>query len=261
MTNMTSKIGMSVAAAALVSTSAAVAQAQTAAIQAEPAIPVVTDLKWYLNESVDIHTFKGSGSTLFALNSTIGVDLTKDISLNLNIPVYSQDDNTTVSNISLGGSWDFIGGNNDVINKWDLALGGGVYLPVGSEYFRNANVNPYLNAAFDCKMWLFDFEQTAEYRFNGGESYITWLGAKTDSDVVTLVSDLSYKWNSFDFGAQFDQVYYVNSGENQLFLGPVAKWHVASNIDLNAGVLIPVSQNVATPEANAIVTAGIAIKF
>jgi hypothetical protein len=53
----------------------------------------------------------------------------------------------------------------------------------------------------------------------------------------------------------------VNSGENQLFLGPVAKWHVASNIDLNAGVLIPVSQNVATPEANAIVTAGIAIKF
>ena len=230
MTNMTSKIGMSVAAAALVSTAAAVAQAQTSALQAEPAIPVVTDLKWYLNESVDIHTFKGSGSTLFALNSTIGVDLTNDISLNLNIPVYSQDDNTTVSNISLGGSWDFIGGNNDVINKWDLALGGGVYLP-------------------------------AEYRFNGGESYITWLGAKTDSDVVTLVSDLSYKWNSFDFGAQFDQVYYVNSGENQLFLGPVAKWHVASNIDLNAGVLIPVSQNVATPEANAIVTAGIAIKF
>ena len=140
MTNMTSKIGMSVAAAALVSTAAAVAQAQTSALQAEPAIPVVTDLKWYLNESVDIHTFKGSGSTLFALNSTIGVDLTNDISLNLNIPVYSQDDNTTVSNISLGGSWDFIGGNNDVINKWDLALGGGTSL--GSVPRRTPMLSP-----------------------------------------------------------------------------------------------------------------------
>ncbi len=260
MTNMTSKIGTSVAAAALIST-AAVAQAQTAAPQAEPAISAVSDLKWYLSESVDIHTFKGSGSTLFAFNSTLGVDLTKDISLDLNIPVYSQDDNTTVSNISLGGSWDFIGGNNDVIGKWDLALGGGVYLPVGSEYFRNANVNPYINAAFDCKLWVFDFKQTAEYRFDGGESYITWLGAKTDSDVVTLGTDLSYKWNSFDLGVQFDQVYYVNSGENQLFLGPVANWHVASNIDLNAGVLVPVSQDVATPEADAIVTFGVGIKF
>jgi hypothetical protein len=257
---MINKIGTSVVATALIFTSN-VAQAQSESSQAKPAICCDADLKWYLNESVDIHTFKGSGSTLFAFNSTLGVDLTKDISLDLNIPVYSQDNNTTVSNISLGGSWDFIGGNNDVIGKWDLAVGGGVYLPVGSEYFRNANVNPYINAAFDCKLWVFDFKQSAEYRFNGGESYITWLGAQTDSDVVTLGTDLSYKWNSLDLGVQFDQVYYVNSDENQLFLGPVANWHVASNIDLNAGVLVPVSQDVPTPEADAIVTFGIGIKF
>jgi hypothetical protein len=260
MKNMTCKIGTGVATALL--STAAVAQAQTAATQAEPAITAtVSDLKWYLNESVDIHTFKGSGSTLFAFNSTLGVDLTKDISLNLNLPVYSQDDNTTVSNLSLGGSWDFIGGKNDVIGKWDLAVGGGVYVPVGSEYFRNANVNPYINAAFDCKLWVFDFTQTAEYRFDGGESYITWLGAKTDSDVVTLGTNLSYEWNSFDFGVELDQLYYVNSGENQIFLGPVASWNVASNVDLNAKVLIPVSQDVVTPEADAVFTAGIGIKF
>jgi hypothetical protein len=132
---------------------------------------------------------------------------------------------------------------------------------VGSEYFRNANVNPYLNAAFDCKLWLFDFKQTAEYRFDGGESYITWLGAKTDSDIASLGTSLAYKWNSFDFGVEFDQFYYVNSGENQLFLGPTAKWNLASNIDLNAKVLVPVSQDVVTPEANAVFTAGIGIKF
>jgi hypothetical protein len=259
MTDMTSKIGMGVVAAAL--STAAVAQAQTAAPQAEPAISAASDMNWYLSESVDLHTFKDSGSTLFALNSTLGVDVTKDISLNLTIPVYTQDDNTTVSNLNLGGSWKVLGGKNDAINNWDLAVGGGVYLPVGSEYFRNANVNPYLNAAFDCKLWLFDFKQTAEYRFDGGESYITWLGAKTDSDIASLGTSLAYKWNSFDFGVEFDQFYYVNSGENQLFLGPTVKWNLASNIDLNAKVLVPVSQDVVTPEADAVFTAGIGIKF
>lgn len=257
MTDMTSKIGMGVVAAAL----STAAVAQTAAPQAQAPAPAASDMKWYLSESVDLHTFKGSGSTLFGLNSTLGVDVTKDISLNLTIPVYTQDDNTTVSNLNLGGSWDFLGGKNDAIGNWGLALGGGIYIPVGSEYFRNANVNPYLNAAFDCKLWLFDFKQTAEYRFDGGESYITWLGAKTDSDIASFGTNLTYKWNSFDFGVEFDQFYYVNSGENQLFLGPTAKWNLASNIDLNAKVLIPVSQDVVTPEADAVFTAGIGIKF
>lgn len=240
-----------------------VVQAQTVATpNAEPSvISTLSDMKWYLNESVDIHTFNNSGSTLFALNSTLGVDVTEDVSITLDIPVYSQDDNTTLSNINLGGSWDLLRGKNDAISTWNLSIGGGVYLPVGSEYFRNANVNPYINAAFDCKLWIFDFAQTADYRFNGGESYITWLGTKTDSDVVALGTNLSYELNSFDLGVELDQLYYVNSNENQIFLGPVASWNVASNVDLNAKVLIPVTQNVVTPEADAVFTAGIGIKF
>jgi hypothetical protein len=219
------------------------------------------NLNWSFDETAEMHTFKSGGSTLLGLNQNLGVDITKDISMNLNVPVYTQDDNTTIGDISLGGSWTFMEGKNDTIGTWDLAFGGGIYIPVGSEYFRSANVNPFINGKFDCKAWVFDFTQTAEYRFDGGEAYITWLGAMTNSDVLTLESNLSYEWNAFDFGVQFDQVYYVNSGESQLFLGPVANWTVASSVDLNMGVLIPVSQNVDTPEANAIVTAGIGIKF
>jgi hypothetical protein len=122
-------------------------------------------------------------------------------------------------------------------------------------------VNPYLNANFNCDLWVLDFAQSVDYRFVGGDSYITWLGAKTDSDVMTLVTDLSYAWNSWTFGLQFDQLYYVNVGEYQLFLGPVASWAVASNVSLNASVLIPVAQEVVTAEANAVVKAGIDIKF
>jgi hypothetical protein len=240
---------------------AAVLSTAAFAQDAAPAAAPAWDLKWSFNETAEIHTFKTGGSTLVGLNQNLSVDINNKFHIDLDVPVYTQDNNTTVSNINLGGMWDAIGGKNGTIGEWGLAIGGGIYIPVGSEYFRNANVDPYLNAAFNCDLWIFDFTQTAGYRFNGGESYITWLGAKTNSDVLNFETDLAYAWNSFKFGLAFDQLYYVNSGEAQLFLGPTVKWDVASNVDLNLGVAIPVYQDVVTPEANAIVTAGLGIKF
>jgi hypothetical protein len=239
-----------------------IAVAQNAATPA-PASTSVVELKdWYFNENFQINTFKDGGSTLVGLNQTLGFSLTKDIAVNLNVPVYTQDDNTTLSNIDLGATWaDLISGKSSLIGDWKFGVGGGMYIPVGSEYFRNANVNPYINADFSCKIWELDFAQGVGYRFDGGESYITWLGAKTSSDVLSLNTDLTYTWNSFVLGAQFDQYYYVNNGEYQLFLGPVAKWNVASNVDIGATILLPVAQQVSTPEANAVVKAGIGIKF
>jgi len=224
---------------------------------AQNAAPVSNwDLKWSFNETVEIHTFKGVGSTLVGLNQNLSLDINKAFHVDLDVPVYTQDDNTTVSNINLGGAWDVLNGKD-----WGLSVGAGMYIPVGSEYFRNSNVDPYINAAFTTKLWMFDFTQTAGFRFNGGESYITWLGAKTNSDVLSFGTGLSYDWNSFKFGLELDQMYYVDSGEAQLFLGPTVNWNVASNVDLNMGVGIPVYQDVVTPEANAIVTAGLVVKF
>lgn len=238
------------------------ALAVTGSAFAQDAAPVSNwDLKWSFNETVDIHTFKGAGSTLVALNQNLALDINKDFHVNFDVPVYTQDDNTTLSNLNLGGSWDMLSGKSDLVGAWGLSVGGGIYIPVGSEYFRNATVDPYLNAAFDCKLWMFDFTQTAGFRFNGGESYITFLGAKTDSDILSFGTGLSYDWNAFKFGLEFDQYYYVQSGEKQLFLGPTVNWTVASNVDLSMGVGIPVYQDVITPEANAIVTAGLGIKF
>jgi hypothetical protein len=235
---------------------------QTAPAPATTSAFAVDIKDWYFNENFQINTFKDSGSTLVGLNQTLGFSLTKDIAVNLNVPVYTQADNTTLSNIDLGATWaDLISGKSSLIGDWKFGFGGGIYIPVGSEYFRNANVNPYVNAKFNCKIWELDFAQTAGYRFDGGESYITWLGAKTSSDVLSLGTDLSYKWNSFNFGLQLDQFYYVNSGEYQLFLGPVAKWEVAKNVDIGATILLPVAQQVTTAEANTVIKAGIGIKF
>jgi len=201
-----------------------IAVAQNAATPAPASTPVVELKDWYFNENFQINTFKDGGSTLVGLNQTLGFSLTKDIAVNLNVPVYTQDDNTTLSNIDLGATWaDLISGKNSLIGDWKFGVGGGMYIPVGSEYFRNANVNPYINADFSCKIWELDFAQGVGYRFDGGESYITWLGAKTSSDVLSLNTDLTYTWNSFVLGPQIDQYDYVNNGEYQLFLGPVAK--------------------------------------
>lgn len=246
-------------AAALAASLGSAAFAQEAAAPA--AAPAVEVKNWYFREGIDVNAFKDGGSTLVGLNQTFGFDLMKDVGVMVNVPVYTQDGNTTVSNIMVGGSWAGFKGNNSLLGDWSLGFGGGIYIPVGSEYFRNANVDPFVNTKFGFDLWKFDFAQTVDYRFNGGDSYITWLGAKTDSDVLTLVSDLSYAWDSWNFGLQFDQLYYVNSGEYQLFLGPVASWVVASNVAFDASVLIPVAQEVVTAESNVFVKAGINIKF
>jgi hypothetical protein len=243
--------------------SSAAGNGATQSTQPEATATVATqqDFKLSFVEDVQFNTFKGSGDTLVGFNQTLSLELPLNINANLSLPVYSQGDHSSLGDINLGGSWKAITGENSTIGKWDLAVGGGVYLPVGAEFFRSQNVNPYLNAKFDCKAWVLDFTQTAEYRFDGGYAYIPVLGAQTDSDLLTLGSDLSYKWGKFDLGVQFDQYYYVNAGETQLFLGPVAKWGVASNVDLKASVLLPVYQDVSTPEANALISAGLSIKF
>ena len=235
------------------------AAAQEAAAPA--AAPVFEVKNWYFRESIDVNALKDNGGTFVGLNQTLGFDIMKDVTVDFNVPVYAQNGYTSVANLMLGANWAAFKGNNSVLGDWMLNFGGGFYIPVGTEYFRNANVNPFVNTKFGFDLWKFDFAQTVDYRFNGGESYITWLGAKTDSDVLTLVSDLSYAWNAWNFGLQFDQLYYVNSGEYQLFLGPVASWEVASNVSFDAAILIPVAQQVTSAESNAFVKAGIEVKF
>ena len=255
MKNFTRIIGYGIAAFV----SSVVLAQQPAAVATTPVVS--SDMTWYFNENIEIHTFKDEGSSLVGLNQNFGLDLNNGFVFHLNAPVYSQDSLLSFGDLSLDVSWDFLKGKNSVLGEWGLSVGAGTYIPVGQEYFRSQNFNPFVSAEFDCKVSIFDFAQTAEYRFDGGESYITWLGAKTDSDVLTLGTDLSYKFDAFKVGVKFDQIYYVNTVGKQLFLGPVAEWNIANNINLSMGVLIPVYQDVATHEADVVITAGIGIKF
>lgn len=214
------------------------------------------EMQWYFTETVQVNSMKSGADSLVALNQTLSVDLTPSLTASLNLPLYAQSGQTSLSNIQIGVEYDAYNGAG-----WDIDLRGGVYIPVGEEFFRNENVNPYLGGVFNTTIMGLGFSQSVEYTFVGGESYFAPLAGKTDSDLLTLGTDLFYKWESFKFGAELDQYYYVDTGEKQLFLGPTVKWSVASNVDLSIGVGIPVYQDVISADSNAIVTAGFGIKF
>lgn len=255
------KFGSILAAVAALATTAAVT-AQVAPATAPAASPFALTLNdWTVTENVTFNTFKEGGNTLVGLDTTLSLNLTKDIDVSLSAPVYTQGDHSSFGDLNLGGSWDLFGGSNSTIGKWGFSVDGGIYIPMGAEFFRSQNVNPYIGAAFDCKVWELDFTQTAQYRFDGGYAYIPVLGAQTDSDLLSFGSTLGYKWSKFEVGAKFDQYYYVNAGETQLFLGPTAKWDISSDVSLNGSVLLPVYQDVSTPEANVLIGAGLTIKF
>lgn len=225
-----------------------------AAAQSQPAS--THEMQWYFTETVQVNSMKGGADSLVALNQTLSVDLTPNLTASVNLPLYAQSGQTSLGNVQLGVEYDAYAGNG-----WDVDLTAGVYIPVGEEFFRNENVNPYLGGVFNTKIAGLDFSQSLEYTFVGGSSYFVPLANRTDSDLLSLGTGLYYNWNSFKFGAELDQYYYVDTGEKQLFLGPTAKWSVASNVDLSIGIGIPVYQDVMTAESNAIVTAGFGIKF
>ena len=240
---------------------ATTALAQGSNPQDEPSIKAaVEDIKWSIHEDFGYYTFDG-GDDLLAFDTTFTLSLNEGTEVFVSVPVYTQGDETSIANLAVGGQFVAADGPNSVFGEWDLALGGGVYLPVGSETFDSANVDPFFTGEFGCKVWVFDFTQTAEFRFVGGGVYMPWLGAKTDSDVLTLGTNLGHKWGDFSLAAELTQIYYIDANEEQVFLGPVVSWNPSSSVSIEAKVDFPVTQNTSTPETDMIVGIGLGIKF
>ena len=77
---------------------------------------------------------------------------------------------------------------------------------------------------------------------------------------INAESFVAYKWSTLSVGVDLNQFY--TEGSNVAFLGPKAVWNVANNVDVNAGVGIPVWQDVAVGSENSLnVTLGLGIKF
>jgi hypothetical protein len=225
----------------------------TDAAQAEAAIPAPS--KWSLAEDFTYFNYEND-DTLKSFNTTFALALDNGGTLSLSLPVYNQDGDTSAGDLKVGAAFDAFEGEG-----WNLGLGGGVYLPVGSEDFDSTNINPFFTGKFCTKIGGFDLTQTAEYRFVGSEAFTPWLGTSTDSDILSLGTLLSLSWGDLTVGADLTQIYYIQSEENQIFLGPAASLKINDSISLDGGVQFPISQDISGTETDIVVGVGLAIKF
>lgn len=250
----------------------AASQAATASHQAEPAItatatpapcapaPVADPFKLTFDETVQVVNFD-KGNTLVGFNQTLLFDLKGDLDFTINVPVYTLDGSTSVGDLDIGGSWLALKGNNKYLHDWTLTVNGGMFLPVGTEEFRSENVVPYIGTELSCKLWDFDFKQSVEYTFVGNGYFMPLIAEKTTSDILAFGSDLTvYKQHDFTIGVDLDQYYYVETGNAQVFLGPVATWKFGS-LDLNASVQLPIYQDSPKYDADVVCSVGFGFQF
>lgn len=242
-----------IAGLGLASTLVAASYADTTeSLQNETAISVPS--RWSLTEDFTYFKYEND-DTLVSFTTAFALAL-DDSTLSLALPVYNEDGDTSAGDLKVGGDFNAFKGEG-----WDIGFGGGVYLPVGSEDFDSANINPFFRGKFSTKIGEFDLTQTAEYRFVGGEAFTPWLGTSTDSDTLDLGTLVSLSWGDLTVGADLAQIYYIQSEESQIFVGSAASLKINDSINLDGGVQFPISQDISGTETDFVVGVGIAIKF
>jgi len=243
----------------LLTSLAAATVATTAAAQdAKPVASAPLFSNFTLTESVGVYDKKGSASTVAALDTLLGVKAL-GLDWHLAVPVYVSDA-AGYGSIELGTSWDALKGVDFLGSKTTVNLEGGLFLPTGSAGYEATNVNPHVGAGALLDWGTWSLSQTADWRFvTGGTMYDPLLGTISD-DLATLVTGLNYKWtDTLTLGADLGQ-YYLIGGEGAIVVSPNLKWSAASNVEVSAGVGIPVWQELAV-ENNLVVNAGVSFKF
>jgi hypothetical protein len=237
------------------------AMGQAAAAPATPS----NEFKLNLAENFGYYGFDGSTEGLAAFNTSLSLDLSDAFSVSVAVPVYNQGSNTNIGDVTLSANADAISGEGTllgVFSNWSVDVHGGVDIPTET-VFSSSNVNPFFGAEFSADVAdSLAFSQSVDYKFVGSEAFVPLLGNFTDSDILNFGSNLSWWFTKeLSVAADFVQQYYVDSSEYQLLLGPSTKWHVTKNININAGVLLPISQSVNGSDNDYVVTAGVGIEF
>jgi len=242
----------------LLATLATATVATTAAAQdVKPVASAPLFSDFTLTENVGVYDKKGNASTVAALNTLLGVKAL-GLDWHLAVPVYVSDA-AGYGSIELGTSWAALKGVDFLGSKTTVNLEGGVFLPTGSAGYEATNVNPHVGAGALLDWGVWSFTQTADWRFVSGSMYDPLLGTISD-DLATLVSSVDYKWTqSVKVGVDLGQ-YYLQGGQGTIMVTPNLKWAAASNVDISAGVGIPVWQELAV-ENNLVVNAGVSFKF
>jgi len=210
-----------------------------------------------LTETVGVYTKKENASTVTALDSlftlkALGLDWRVDV------PVYISD-TSGYGSIEVGTTWTPLHGMSFLGADTAVTVDGGLFTPTGSAGYEATTVIPHVGAGAVLDWGALSFGQSVDWRFVGGSMYDPLLGTVA-VDLATLVSSLDYKWTDcVSVGVDLKQ-YYLQGGDGAVTLTPNLQWTAASNVDVSAGVGVPVWQNLAV-ENNLVFTAGVSFKF
>lgn len=228
-------------------------------------------LKLDLGAEAALYNFKGDGGSILAVVPELRVHgIAEGLVLFAELPVYSDDNltNTTgLGDLRLGASVRVMQEATDFGAAW-LDVEGGAEIPTAGGELGSENVNPFVGFAFgldEVAKSEFDFTQTFEYKFVGGQAFNPYLGGQTDADIIFMRTDLSTPvWGNALVGAlTVKQNYTVDPGEQQLFVGPSVVWKPTDAVSVDFGVDLPVWQDLQSfrPENNVVVSGGFTINF
>ena len=228
-------------------------------------------LKLDFGAEAALYNFKGDGGSILAVVPELRVHgIAEGLVLFAELPVYSDDNltNTTgLGDLRLGASVRVMQEATDFGAAW-LDVEGGAEIPTAGGELGSENVNPFVGFAFgldEVAKSEFDFTQTFEYKFVGGQAFNPYLGGQTDADIIFMRTDLSTPvWGNALVGAlTVKQNYTVDPGEQQLFVGPSVVWKPTDAVSVDFGVDLPVWQDLQSfrPENNVVVSGGFTINF
>jgi len=243
----------------LLTTLAAASVATSAAAQdAKPVASAPLFSAFTVTEKVGVYDKKGDATTVAAFNTLLGVKAV-GLDWHLDVPVYVADD-AGYGSIEFGTSWDALKEIDFLGSKTTVNLEGGLFMPTGSAGYEATNLDPHVGAGALLDWGAWTVSQTFDWRFiTGGTMYDPLLGTISD-DLATLVTGLNYKvTDSVKAGVDLGQ-YYLVGGEGTIMVTPNLKWSAASNVEVSAGVGVPVWQELAV-ENNMVVNAGVSFKF
>ena len=195
-----------------------------------------------LSQTVGIYAKNGSASSVAALDSTIAAKAF-GLDWHFNVPVYISDA-SGYGSLELGVSWDFLKSAEFLSSKTTLNVEGGLWMPTGSAGYETTDLNPHIGFGVNMDWTNWNFNQTADC---------------VDQDVVSLVSDIDYKWSKeLTVGVNITQEYFDGGGV--ALLGPSMSWKPATSVDVSAGIGFPVWQELSV-ENSCVVNAGVSFKF
>jgi len=210
-----------------------------------------------LKESVEIYAKKGNADTVAALNTTLAAKAF-GLDWHFTVPVYVSEA-SGYGSMELGVSWDFLKGADFLGSKTTVNVEGGLWMPTGSAGYETTNLDPHIGLGANLDWTNWNFNQTFDYRFVPGTMYDPLIGYRIGEGVVSLVSDLDYKFaENFDVGLNITQKYFDGGGV--VILGPSMEWNAADDVNVNAGIGFPVWQDLAVSN-NCVVNAGVSFKF